>query len=60
MVFFLFSLELLYVLYVSYKLNSIMLSSRISVTHTVCLHFHFSVSRPGMGGIQFPSISFCL
>ena len=28
-----------------------MLSPRLSVTDTICLHFHFSVSRPGMGGI---------
>ena len=41
MVFFLFSLALLYILYVSHKLNFIMLSSRLSVTHTICLHFHF-------------------
>ena len=50
-VLFLFSLALLYVLYVSHKLNFITLSSRLSVTHTICLHFHFLVSRPGMGGI---------
>ena len=56
----LYALYVLYVLYVSYKLNFIMLSSRLSVTHTICLHFHFSVSRPGMGGIEFLSISFCL
>jgi hypothetical protein len=35
------------------------LSPRLSVTHTICLHFHVSVSRPGMGGIEFP-ILFCL
>jgi len=28
----------------------IMLSPHLSVIDTVCLHFHFSVSRPGMGG----------
>ena len=38
----------------------IMLSPRLSVTDTIRLHFHFSVSRPGMGGMQSPSISFCL
>ena len=59
-VFFLFSLALSYVLYVSHKLNFIMLSSLLSVTYTMCLHFHFLVSRPGVGGIWFPSISFCL
>ena len=37
----------------------ILLSPRFSVTDIVCIHFHFSVSRPGMGGIQSP-ISFCL
>ena len=26
-------------------------SPRLSVTDTICLHFHFSVSRPSMGGI---------
>ena len=36
----------------------IMLSSRLSVIHTICLHFHFSVSRPDMGGIYYSSISF--
>jgi hypothetical protein len=36
------------------------LSPRLSVTHSVCLHFCFLASRPGKGGIQFPSISFCL
>ena len=43
-------LHVLYVLYVSHKL----ISSRspcLSVTDTICLHFHFSVSRPGMEGI---------
>ena len=35
-------------------------SPRLSVTDTICLHFHFSVSRPDMGGIESPSISFCL
>jgi len=44
-------LYVLYVLYVSHKLNFIMLSSRLSVTLTICLHFHFLVSRPGVGGI---------
>jgi len=29
----------------------ITLSPRLSVTDTICLHFYFSVSRPGMGGI---------
>jgi hypothetical protein len=29
----------------------IMLSPRLSLTDTICLHFHFLVSRPGMGGI---------
>jgi hypothetical protein len=29
----------------------IVLSPRLSVTDTICLHFHFSVSTPGMGGI---------
>jgi len=29
----------------------IMLSPRLSVTDIICLHFHFSVSRPGVGGI---------
>jgi len=29
----------------------IMLSPRLSVIDTICLHFNFSVSRPGMGGI---------
>ena len=38
----------------------IMLSPRLSVTNTICLYFHFSVSRPGMGEIQSPSVSFCL
>jgi hypothetical protein len=38
----------------------IMLSLRLSVTHTICLHFYFLVSRPSMEGIQFPSIHFCL
>jgi len=28
-----------------------MLCPLLSVTDTICLHFHFSVSRPGMGGI---------
>jgi hypothetical protein len=26
--------------------------------HTICWHFYFSVGRPGMGGIEFPSICF--
>ena len=34
-------------------------SPHLSVTHTICLHFYFLVSRPGMGGIKSP-ISFCL
>ena len=38
--------------------NVIMLSPRLSVTHNICLHFNFLVSRPGMGGICSPSISF--
>ena len=50
-VLFLLFLALLYVLYVSHKLNFITLSSHLFVTHTICLHFHFLVSRPGMGGI---------
>jgi hypothetical protein len=29
----------------------IVLSHRLSVTDTIYLHFHFSVSRPSMGGI---------
>ena len=33
-----------------------MLSPRLSVTDTVCLHFCFSISRPGMGGIRRQSI----
>jgi len=37
----------------------IVLSPRLSVTDAVCIYFHFSVSRLGMGGIQSP-ISFCL
>ena len=37
-----------------------MLSPRLSVTDTSFLHFHFSVNISGMGGIQSPSISFCL
>jgi len=36
-----------------------MLIPRLSVTDTICLNFHFSVSRPRMGGIWSP-ISFCL
>jgi len=27
------------------------LNARLSVTDAICFHFHFSVSRPGMGGI---------
>jgi len=38
----------------------VMLSPRLSLTDIICLHFHFSVSRPGMEGIQSPTISFCL
>jgi len=49
--FFLFSPGLLYVLHVSNKLKFIMLCSRLSVTHTICLRFHFLVSRPVMGVI---------
>ena len=37
-----------------------MQSIRLSVPHTICLHFCFLVSRSGMWGIYFPSISFCL
>jgi hypothetical protein len=38
-----------------------MLIPRLSATHnTICLQIHFLVSRPDMGGIQFPSISFRL
>jgi len=37
-----------------------MQSPRLSVTQTICLHFYFLVSRPGMGWRKFPSISFCL
>jgi len=29
----------------------IMLSPRLSVTNTICLHFHFAVNRSGTGGI---------
>jgi hypothetical protein len=36
------------------------LSLCFSVTHSICLHFCFSVSRPGMRRIYFSSISFCL
>jgi len=43
-----------------YFIYFIVLSPRLSVTDTICLRPHFSVSRPGKGGIQFPSISFCL
>ena len=32
----------------------IVLSPRTSVTDAICLHFHFSVSRPGMEGIKSP------
>ena len=38
----------------------IMLILRLPVTHTIYLHFDFSVSRPGMGGINFPSFCFCV
>jgi len=40
------------------KAYSIMLSPRLSVTDIICLHFCFSVSRPGVEGIYSPSISF--
>jgi len=36
------------------------LSPRLSVIRTICLLFYFLVSRPGLGGREFPSISFCL
>ena len=29
----------------------IMQGPRLSVADNICLHFHFSVSRPGMGGV---------
>jgi hypothetical protein len=38
----------------------IVLSPCLSVNHTICLHFYFLVRRPGVGGIEFPLISFCL
>jgi len=44
----------------SHKLVSSCCPPRLSENDTICLHFHFSVSRPGVGGISFPSISFCL
>ena len=44
-VLFLFFIALLYVLYVCHKLNFITLSSHLFVTHTICLHFSFLVSR---------------
>ena len=28
-----------------------MLNPRLSVTHNICLHFYFVLSRPVMGGI---------
>ena len=59
-VFFLFSPALLYLLYVCDTLHTITLSSRLSVTHTICLHFHFSVKKTDIGEIQIPSISFGL
>jgi hypothetical protein len=37
-----------------------MYSPRLSLTHTVCLQSYFLVSRPDMGGRQFPSIPLCL
>jgi hypothetical protein len=37
----------------------IVLRPSLSANLTICLHFHFLVSRPGMGGIYSP-ISFCL
>ena len=30
-----------------------MLSPRLSVNHTLCLHFHFLISRTGMGEYSF-------
>ena len=39
-----FSAGLWYVLYAYF----ILLSSRLSVTHTICLHFYFLVSRPSV------------
>jgi hypothetical protein len=41
-----FSAGLCYLLYVSHKAYFIVLSPRLSVTRTICLHFHFLVSRP--------------
>ena len=38
----------------------IALSPSLSVNDNICLHFRFSVSRPGMGGIQSLPSSFCL
>ena len=29
-----------------------MLSPRRSVTHNICLHFYFLVSRPGIGAVR--------
>jgi len=46
----LFSAGLWYVLHVSHTPYFTVLNPRLSVTHTVCLHFYFLVSRPGMGG----------
>jgi len=36
----------------------IMLSPSLSVPDTICLHLHFSVSRPGMGGMEEYSLLF--
>ena len=38
----------------------ILQSLRLSVTNAICLQFHFLVSRPGVEGVQSPSVSFCL
>jgi hypothetical protein len=37
----------------------LVLSSRLSVNHTIYLHYYFLASRAGMGRREFPSISFC-
>jgi len=50
-VFIIFFLAFIYELYVSNKIKIFIPSSRLSVTHTTCSHFHFSISRPGKGGI---------
>ena len=56
----LFYTGLWYVLHVSHTPYFIVLSARLSVTRTICLHFYFLVSRPGTRRRQFPSTSFCL